>query len=450
MSTYVHMPPATYDVRVVAGGATDCSQPLLSGSDATNLAAWASDQSVLLVATGFSTGGNPSLKVHALSDELGGTPSQANLRFFNAAIGPASLDLGQIGAAVSLFKSVVFTKTAAPSGTIDEQGYLLTAPLQNANLYLRPHNANVDLFETLGFDAPGGSLSSLFAIGDFQNLNTPLDLVVCNDLTPPSNGLSACQLLTPVAAQLRVADLQDDSLLGGEDFCLSLVGASPVQTIGPLVQSLGVAGLSGLNYGDLSRYFSVPPGNYDLVVAAPGAVPPCGLLDGGTGLPLPQAVPPGTFSTAVVTGNLNDVSPNADALLFQDEPSSSAGTCNLRFIPLVEGASNLDFGEGTPDGGSFQSLFTDVPYGTIAAANDAGIDASGYLETPPLTDGTVSLLFSEDGGTLVTLSDDVNLPAGQPVTAFAFHQGGGVAIDFCADGPNSTDGGFSSCVSLSQ
>jgi hypothetical protein len=218
--------------------------------------------------------------------------------------------------------------------------------------------------------------------------------------------VSACTAsvgTTSSTAHVRVAHLSPDA--PNVDFCVAPHGTTDFT--GPILSSNGH--LTGLPYGNVTKYFELPAEQYDVRLVAPG-LSDCTQALGGLAdfTDLPE-LPAGASATIGAEGfaTLGKATPLA-LRAYIDDTTVDASQAKLRFIHASPGTPPVDVGIG--GGALFSGLFSDVAYGNAAA--------SGYLTTAPI-DG-VELSARAHG----TLSDvlsikPASLPAGAIASAFA-------------------------------
>jgi hypothetical protein len=276
------------------------------------------------------------------------------------------------------------------------------------------------------------------------------------DVTSPDAGLSSSvdavapdatgddAPASPPQTNLRFAQLSPD--LPPVDICIAPHGTALFQ--GPLLAGLGGndagggdAAPPGLDYAQVSAYFSVAAGSYDVRIVAAGAtdcsvalapVPPSivdasaaegGFAEAGADAALTDAgdvdaadagvadagfsdlavvdaaaFAPNVSSTVLIAGELSPLGTDASLKVtaITDDTALAGGTVALRAINAMPGAASLDFGLGSFASG-WLPLLTDVAFasGLGQAAPSAGaVDAQGYLPIGPLSSQTVSARVS--------------------------------------------------------
>ncbi|HSQ66477.1 MAG TPA: hypothetical protein VLM85_24820 [Polyangiaceae bacterium] len=190
------LPSGTYKVDAVAGGATDCSNPVAT-APSVNF-----DPATTTTVILFGTGGGAQLQLKAFREEES-TISEPKVRFINAwSDGPSGLDIGTT------------SKDELPATIIGTQLYAQNAPYAN----VAPQSAKVDsngyftvigqITIPMGFGESGtdagatsvavvrnvstnGSLST-FAIGTQSDPRFPVDLMVCSQDAPPEGIYTPC------------------------------------------------------------------------------------------------------------------------------------------------------------------------------------------------------------------------------------------------------------------
>jgi hypothetical protein len=209
VSAYLIVAPGQYDVRIVAGGALDCSVGI--GSDATSLPALVAgaSETVALVGEASPTGGDPPLQLVGLLDDVSSTAPVA-MRCFNAAPALPRIDFGTGTLAAltfkPLFQSVLFgqasnVQAAAPTAdasipTVDGHGYETIKSLSNATLSAHLSMAATDAISSAGFYAASGTILTI-AVVDGTSAETPPapKLLECVDNAGTVGSLSNCQVL---------------------------------------------------------------------------------------------------------------------------------------------------------------------------------------------------------------------------------------------------------------
>ncbi len=206
-------------------------------------------------------------------------------------------------------------------------------------------------------------------------------------------------------AHVRVAHLSPDA--PSVDFCVAPHGDTAF--IGPILATNGLA--TGLSYGSATKYFDLAADTYDVRLVAPGSAD-CSTSLGGladfTDLP---SLSPGDSVTLAAEGlaMIGSATPLHIAA-YVDETQVDSGQAKLRFIHASPGTPAVDVGVG--GGAVFTSVFTDVAYGDIAAADN------GYIETAPIAGAEISARAHGSLSDALSIKPAV-LPAGAIATAFA-------------------------------
>jgi hypothetical protein len=209
VSAYLVVAPGQYDVRIVAGGALDCSVGI--GPDQTSLPALAAgaSETVALVGEASPTGADPPLQLVGLLDDVSSSAPVA-MRCFNAAPALPRIDFGTGTLAAAtykpLFQSVPFghasnVQEAAPTAdasvpAVDARGYETIKSLSNATLSAHLSMAGTDAISSAGFYAASGSILTI-AIVDGTSAETPPTpkLLECVDNAGTVGSVSNCQVL---------------------------------------------------------------------------------------------------------------------------------------------------------------------------------------------------------------------------------------------------------------
>ncbi|HEY5924107.1 MAG TPA: DUF4397 domain-containing protein, partial [Kofleriaceae bacterium] len=194
-TAYVKLPIATYDARIVAASAPDCTAPVVP--DTVGIAV-TDGLSATIAAIGDLTregvaAHDPPFQLKVFIDDTTVDPAKIKLRFIHASPGTPAVDVG-IGTAATgwarVFANVSFGKFATNS-PMNARGYIETAPL-SAPVTARLANGTTDVL-TVHASLAAGSLTTAFAIGNKtgQHAN-PLRVLVCADNAPSLGLLTAC------------------------------------------------------------------------------------------------------------------------------------------------------------------------------------------------------------------------------------------------------------------
>jgi hypothetical protein len=199
VSKYLSVAPGQYDLRIVDGGDTTCVHSLF---DATNLM-FTAGGSFTVVGTGFIPPNASDPTAYTIAVYTDDTVSSVNsvlLRFIHNAPDVPAVDFGTGSGSnfAALFSNVSYlqagTSTSPPS---DANGYIsLTPATPPVTFSLRTHGSSADaLTVTSNAALAGGTLATVFAIGDLGGTPKPLQTLVCADNAPPVGPLSACTTL---------------------------------------------------------------------------------------------------------------------------------------------------------------------------------------------------------------------------------------------------------------
>ncbi|HSY22422.1 MAG TPA: hypothetical protein VK841_09925 [Polyangiaceae bacterium] len=257
VSAYFVIDPGTYDVRLVAAGATSCDAPLggsagvasdastdAGGVDATvadgaaeasaddwgeagapaddgSLDAAAGDGAIpvttlpsVVVAHSFTTllvagelvpsGSDPALVAVALADDSILVSGGATLRAVNALATGAPQDFGfesaDGGGFLPVFADVGFaqaaTQASSDEGTLDSNGYLAVGPQNGVSFGARASgDAAADTASTRSLRIDLGAVTTIAAIGGDSAGKQPPQLLFCVDNQPSGGALSDCAVL---------------------------------------------------------------------------------------------------------------------------------------------------------------------------------------------------------------------------------------------------------------
>jgi Domain of unknown function (DUF4397) len=188
--------------------------------------------------------------------------------------------------------------------------------------------------------------------------------------------------------------------------------------------------LTGVGYGDVSPYQSVPAGTYTVSARAAGADP-------GTPpvLATTVTVPPGSATTIAGVGRFADL---GFAVLTDDLTLPPAGRARARVVNAATTGSPLDLslgdGSALAAGLEFGSStgYVDVPGGAgtlTVAGTAAGLPVDLPVDLAAGSVYTVLVLDRDDGGLAVTTALDAASPGVVPVGAVEAGAGGTAAGD---------------------
>jgi hypothetical protein len=247
-------------------------------------------------------------------------------------------------------------------------------------------------------------------------------LLACGDDDSTSSAPSASGPETTQPVRLRVAHLSPDA--PAVDVCLAAAGTGRFD--GPVLEAAG--GTAGLEYGQVTRYLDVDAGTYDVrVVAASASDCAMPIVPDTTGVTLGGERALTVAATGLAAPAAGE--PGFALVPFVDDAQVAAGKAKVRFIHASPGTPAVDVGAGSGDG--FTPLFTAVEFSEI----DEALGPTGYLETEPLSDVTLSARAtgtSEDA----LVVEGASLPAGAIITVFATGLLGGdppLAALVCSD-----------------
>jgi Domain of unknown function (DUF4397) len=194
VTTYVDVPAASYDVRVVHASAPGCATPAIP--DTLGLAV-AADLTATVAAIGELEPAGPAVKDPALrlavfADDTTVAPDKVKLRFIHASPGTPAVDVG-LGTGTAfqrVFANVAFGKVAVHPPL--ENGYVETAPFAQS-VTARLAGASTDALVVPHVALEAGSISTAFAVGGKTGDTTrPLRVLLCSDLRPTDGLLASC------------------------------------------------------------------------------------------------------------------------------------------------------------------------------------------------------------------------------------------------------------------
>jgi hypothetical protein len=201
LSPYLQIEAGQYDVRVVVGGAPDCTAPVLA--DRTDFAPIVAGSRTTLAVVGefAAQGTDSSAGLIAIADDADGLVGQARLRVINAVPSVTQVSLVDLGIHFdALVSDVPFGAVGVDTdaGLLDSNDYLATAPTTNATWFLIDGNGtNTVLAGVYRVVVPAGQLTTVVAIGGSSGpTGHSIGVLLCNDTPPigPGEG-AACTLI---------------------------------------------------------------------------------------------------------------------------------------------------------------------------------------------------------------------------------------------------------------
>jgi hypothetical protein len=213
VTSYLILPPGTYEVRLVAAGSADCSTGL---ADLPSLAIGANTYTTV-AAIGEKTpvAGDQALALTSFTDDVGAPAGQIALRFVNVSPAQALMqaDLGwgsQSGAGgmwAALFTGVAFGHTGASvgsdAGTVDPNGYVAINALQTATLSAHATASASDATIALNdVSIPAMSAATVALVNGVSNgtASGAVKLLQCTDVDN-STGTSLLTTCTIISTQ---------------------------------------------------------------------------------------------------------------------------------------------------------------------------------------------------------------------------------------------------------
>jgi hypothetical protein len=189
VTTYVELPIATYDLRVIGATATGCEAGAVPDTNGvmTSAGLVATVAAIGVLDPQGAAASNPPFRLEVIADDATPAAGKTKLRFFHASPGTPAVDVG-LGTAhlfQRVFANVQFGETGAG-------GFVTTEPFTNA-ITARIANASTDALVVPGVTAAAGTIYSAFAIGGKTGAPTnPLRVLLCADAAPASGLLTSC------------------------------------------------------------------------------------------------------------------------------------------------------------------------------------------------------------------------------------------------------------------
>ncbi len=197
ITSYVALPIASYDVRIVLATETTCANPAVP--DTNNVAITAG-----LVATVAAIGdldrsgpsiADPGFRLAVFADSASVAANKVKLRFVHASPGTPNVDVGLNAGHgfIRLFGNVEFGSVARHGG-IDMLGYLEADPV-SAPVSARVTGSASDALVIPNVTLPAGTIATAFAIGNKTGSATnPLHVLLCVDSTSTGTLLAQCSV----------------------------------------------------------------------------------------------------------------------------------------------------------------------------------------------------------------------------------------------------------------
>jgi hypothetical protein len=189
---YLSFASGSYDVRVVAANATDCTSPIVPDTSGATLTP---GRAITVAATGLAApaSSQPAFALVPLVDDTQVAAGKAKVRFVHASPGTPPVDVGA-GSGASF--TPIFTAVPFPSVDADRapNGYVETDPLAGATLSARAAGTTEDALVVEGVTLPAGAIVTVFAVG-LAGGEPPLAALVCADDTAETSLLSECALV---------------------------------------------------------------------------------------------------------------------------------------------------------------------------------------------------------------------------------------------------------------
>jgi hypothetical protein len=197
------------------------------------------------------------------------------------------------------------------------------------------------------------------------------------------------------ATFIRLANWTPDAPSVGFDACVASDGTT--NWVGPLLAqnfppgSLGQGGANGLQFPNVTQYFGIAPGDYNVQIIAAGST------DCTTGLVPQTDLPTLSLNAHTTIATVGDVNPRGNdtglkvAVFFDDEtPPSTAAA--MRVINTIPSVAYLDFGTGSLTAGNFSPLVIGGGFGVVGLnlASGGTTGLTGYFNVPATTDGQFS------------------------------------------------------------
>jgi hypothetical protein len=190
----------SYDIRIVAPNAADCSTSLAGLPDFNNNALTAGS-SVTVAAIGFVTkpaGNNNGFTLKAfLNDATKPEATKTKLRIVHTSPDTPGVDAGTgSGAGFSILATnFSYPNVWNPAG-VSDKGYLTLDKLNNTTLSVRLNGANTDALELSGLSTNGSDIYTGWAIGQAAGTGDKrLSVLLCDESGAATGALTSCTRL---------------------------------------------------------------------------------------------------------------------------------------------------------------------------------------------------------------------------------------------------------------
>ena len=192
VTSYVAVPAATYSVRIVAPGSSNCSTALGGLPDVTGVVV-AANSDYTAAAVGMLTPGGASddaFSIKLMADD--NTPDNAAkgyLRFVHASPDAPAVDVG-LGSGSS-FTAVWTDVGFGEVGQVAAKSYVETDPIAGGTVSARAAGTSADALVIPGVNLPAAAVATAFAIGNLDGTPKPLKVLLCVD----SAAMSSCSVV---------------------------------------------------------------------------------------------------------------------------------------------------------------------------------------------------------------------------------------------------------------
>jgi hypothetical protein len=200
VSAYLGVPPGTYDLQLVAPGATDCQTGVIAPTFGLPGLVVGAHTTFAVVGNVLQRGSDAALKIAVFADDTTVT-ERAALRFINAisTVGYADVGTGleMNGTFAPLVIDVAFATVGmvlADGGATDPNGYLTLAPVSGAVFSAHPTGVTTtDSDSATNVSLMARSVTTVVLL-DSQN-GRPQQFLACTETAPPNGAQSPCTVL---------------------------------------------------------------------------------------------------------------------------------------------------------------------------------------------------------------------------------------------------------------
>jgi hypothetical protein len=185
VTTYVELPPARYDVRIVrAGDPSGCANAAVADTAgvAVDKGVTATVAAIGVLDRSGAAAHDPGFRLAVFADATSTSAGKGKLRFIHASPGTPNVDVGLgVGHGFQrVFANVAFS-TFGTNAPLDSLGYIEASPF-TAPVTARLAGATTDALTVPSVTLAAGQIATAFAIGNKTgSAANPLRVLLCDD-----------------------------------------------------------------------------------------------------------------------------------------------------------------------------------------------------------------------------------------------------------------------------